>query len=161
MKQVALGRNNWMLIGSVAAGYRAADLMSLVSSAHRNDLDIFVCGKDVLNRLLAGETLYDALRPDVWKQTHPEAIRIYRVDERQARADAKAVKRTRRGSPRTAVSAMRTPWRWWPLTRQSKRTTRKVLGFRTPQGIELGFFYVLGRLPDLAFSRRFRRKGLF
>jgi|688.fasta_scaffold37706_4 hypothetical protein len=105
MKQVALGRNNWMLIGSVAAGYRAADLMSLVSSAHRNDLDIFVCGKDVLNRLLAGETLYDALRPDVWKQTHPEAIRIYRVDERQARADAKAVKRTRRGSPRTADPA--------------------------------------------------------
>ena len=96
MKQVALGRKNWMFIGSVAAGYRAADLMSLVSSAHRNDLDIFVYVKDVLDRLLAGETNYDVLRPDVWKQTHPEAIRIYRTEERQARADAKAVKRARR-----------------------------------------------------------------
>jgi transposase len=96
MKQVALGRKNWMFIGSVAAGYRAADLMSLVSSAHRNDLDIFVYVKDVLDRLLAGETNYDALRPDVWKQANPEAIRIYRVEERQARADAKAVKRARR-----------------------------------------------------------------
>ena len=96
MKQVALGRKNWMFIGSVAAGYRAADLMSLVSSAHRNDLDIFVYVKDVLDRLLAGETNYDALRPDVWKQAHPEAIRRYRVEERQARADAKAVKRARR-----------------------------------------------------------------
>jgi len=96
MKQVALGRKNWMFIGSVAAGYRAADLMSLVSSAHRNDLDIFVYVKDVLDRLLAGETNYDVLRPDVWKQSHPEAIRIYRVEERQARADAKAVKRARR-----------------------------------------------------------------
>jgi transposase len=96
MKQVALGRKNWMFIGSVAAGYRAADLMSLVSSAHRNDLDVFVYVKDVLDRLLAGETNYDTLRPDVWKQTHPEAIRIYRVEERQARADAKAVKRARR-----------------------------------------------------------------
>ena len=96
MKQVALGRKNWMFIGSVAAGYRAADLMSLVSSAHRNDLDIFVYVKDVLNRLLAGETNYDVLRPDVWKQSHPEAIRIYRTEERQARADAKAVKRARR-----------------------------------------------------------------
>ena len=96
MKQVALGRKNWMFIGSVAAGYRAADLMSLVSSAHRNDLDIFVYVKDVLDRLLAGETNYDVLRPDVWKQTHPEAIRIYRIEERQARADAKAVKRARR-----------------------------------------------------------------
>jgi hypothetical protein len=96
MKQVALGRKNWMFIGSVAAGYRAADLMSLVSSAARNDLDVFLYVKDVLDRLLAGETDYDALRPDVWKQSHPEAIRLYRQEERRSRADAKAVKRARR-----------------------------------------------------------------
>jgi transposase len=96
MKQVALGRKNWMFIGSVAAGYRAADLMSLVSSAARNDLDVFLYVKDVLDRLLAGEMDYDALRPDVWKQSHPEAIRIYRQEERRSRADAKAVKRARR-----------------------------------------------------------------
>ena len=71
-------------------------LMSLVSSAHRNDLDIFVSEKDVLDRLLADETNYDELRPAVWKQSHPGAIRIYRIEERQARADAKAVKRARR-----------------------------------------------------------------
>jgi len=96
MKQVALGRKNWMFIGSVAAGYRAADLMSLVSSAARNDLDVFLYVKDVLDRLLAGERDYDALRPDVWKQSHPEAIRIYRQEERRSRAAAKAVKRARR-----------------------------------------------------------------
>ena len=96
MKQVALGRKNWMFIGSVAAGYRAADLMSLVSSAARNDLDVFLYAKDVLDRLLAGEMDYDKLRPDVWKQSHPEAIRIYRQEERRSRADAKAVKRARR-----------------------------------------------------------------
>jgi hypothetical protein len=96
MKQVALGRKNWMFIGSVAAGYRAADLMSLVSSAHRNDLDVFVYVKDVLDRVLAGETSYESLRPDVWKQTHQEAVRVYRQEERLARADAKAVKRARR-----------------------------------------------------------------
>jgi transposase len=96
MKQVALGRKNWMFIGSVAAGYRAADLMSLVSSAARNDLDVFLYVKNVLDRLLTGETDYDVLRPDVWKQSHPEAIRIYRQEERRSRADAKAVKRARR-----------------------------------------------------------------
>jgi len=58
--------------------------------------DIFLSVKDVLDRLLAGETNYDDLRPDVWKQSHPEAIRIYRVEERQARADAKTVKWARR-----------------------------------------------------------------
>jgi hypothetical protein len=96
MKQVALGRKNWMFIGSVDAGYRAADLMTLVSSAVRNDLDVFAYIKDVLDRLLASDADYNALRPDVWKQSHPEAIRVYRVEERLARADAKTVKRARR-----------------------------------------------------------------
>jgi transposase len=96
MKQVALGRKNWLFIGSVDAGYRAADLMTLVSSAVRNDLDVFAYVKDVLDRLLAGEMDYVALRPDVWKQAHPEAIRAYRVEERLARADAKNAKRARR-----------------------------------------------------------------
>ena len=101
MKHVALGRKNWMFIGSVAAGYRAADLMSLVSSAARNDLDVFLYVKDVLDRLLGGEKNYDHLRPDIWKQSHPEAIRIYRQEERRSRADVKAVKRARRRIART------------------------------------------------------------
>jgi transposase len=96
MKQVALGRKNWLFIGSVDAGYRAADLMTLVSSAARNDLDVFQYVKDILDRLLAGEANYEALRPDVWKESHPEAIRLYRVEERRSRADAKAFKRARR-----------------------------------------------------------------
>jgi len=96
MKQVALGRKNWMFIGSVDAGYRAADLMSLVSSAERNDLDVFPYVKDVLYRLLTGETNYESLRPDVWKQAHPEAIRVYRVEERRSRADVQSIKRARR-----------------------------------------------------------------
>jgi transposase len=96
MKQVALGRKNWMFIGSVDAGYRAADLMSLVSSAERNDLDVFPYVKDVLARLLNGDADYESLRPDVWKAAHPEAVRVYRVEERRSRADAQAVKRTRR-----------------------------------------------------------------
>ena len=96
MKQVAIGRKNWLFIGDVEPGYRAADLLTLVSSAVRNDLDVFVYVKEVLDRLLVGETDYDALRPDVWKLTHPEAVRQYRVEERTARADAKATKRARR-----------------------------------------------------------------
>jgi len=96
MKQVALGRKNWMFIGSVAAGYRSANLMSLVSSAARNDLDVCMYMKAVLERLLAGETNYDTLRPDVWKQSHPEALRLYCQEERRSRADARAVKRARR-----------------------------------------------------------------
>ena len=68
--------------------------------AHRKDLDVFAYVKDVLDRLLARETAYRALRPYVWKQTHPEAIRIYGADVWLSRADAKAEKRTRRCAPR-------------------------------------------------------------
>ena len=51
MKQVAVGRKNWLFIGSVAAGERAADFLTLVSSAIRNDLDVWAYSKDVLDQL--------------------------------------------------------------------------------------------------------------
>ena len=96
MKQVALGRKNWLFIGSVPAGQRAADFLTLVSSALRNDLDVWAYIKDVLDRLLAGETDYAALCPDVWRREHPEAIREYRVTERRNRADRKQYRRAAR-----------------------------------------------------------------
>lgn len=96
MKQVALGRKNWLFIGSVDAGYRAATILTLVSTAHRNDLDVWAYLKDVLDQLLAGSTDYRALQADVWKQSHPEHIRTYRADERRDRADAKHLRRARR-----------------------------------------------------------------
>jgi transposase len=96
MKQVAIGRKNWLFVGSVPAGERAADFLTLVSSAVRNDLDVWAYMKDVLDRLLAGETDYAALRPDTWRQTHPEAIRKYRATERRDRADRKQYRRSAR-----------------------------------------------------------------
>lgn len=96
MKQVAIGRKNWMFVGSVAAGQRAADLLTLVSSAVRNDLDVWAYVKDALDQLLAGSTDYDSLRPDRWAQTHPDSIRTYRTQERRERADAKRLRRARR-----------------------------------------------------------------
>ncbi len=102
MKQVAIGRKNWLFIGSVSAGERAADFFTLVSSALRNDLDVWAYVKNVLDRLLAGETDYAALRPDVWCREHPEAIRQYRVTERRDRADRKQYRRAaRRRTPAT------------------------------------------------------------
>jgi transposase len=96
MKQVAIGRKNWLFIGSVAAGERAADFLTLVSSAVRNDLDVWVYIKDVLDQLLAGSTDYEPLRPDLWKLSHPEAARQYRTQERRDRADRKGRRRARR-----------------------------------------------------------------
>jgi len=38
---------------------------------------------------------------------------------------------------------------------KAKLTTRKAFGFRTPQGIEIALFHVLGRLPEPVFAHRF------
>lgn len=96
MKQVALGRKNWLFVGSVAAGVRAANFMTVVSSALRNDLDVWAYVKDLLDQLLAGNTDYHSLRPDIWAQAHPEHIRQYRRDERRDRADRKQFHRALR-----------------------------------------------------------------
>ena len=96
MKQVAIGRKNWLFIGSVAAGARTADLMTLVSSAVRNDLHVWSYIKGVLDALLAGSTDYYSLRPDVWAQEHPDHIRTYRQEERRDRADRKQLRREQR-----------------------------------------------------------------
>ena len=96
MKQVALGRKNWLFVGNVEAGERAAQLMSLVSSAKRHDLDVWFYLKDILERLLAGETDYRTMLPDVWKQSHPEAVREHRAEERRDKAERKQYDRAKR-----------------------------------------------------------------
>jgi transposase len=89
MKQVALGRKAWLFVGNVKAGEQSAKMMTLVSSARRHDLDVGVYIQDVLDQLLAGRTDYEALLPDVWKKSHPEAIRVYRQEERRDKAERK------------------------------------------------------------------------
>jgi transposase len=96
MREVALGRKNWLFVGNVESGERAARLMSLVSSAKRHQLDVWKYLKEVLDLLLAGETDYSKLVPDLWKQEHPEAVRIYREEEARYKSDRKLLDRARR-----------------------------------------------------------------
>ena len=96
MKQVALGRKNWLFAGSVLGGERSAGFLTLVSSAHRNDLDVWVYVNDVLEQLLAGTTDYEPLLPWNWAALHPEAIRQYRVEERRERSVRRAAQRANR-----------------------------------------------------------------
>jgi len=98
MKQIATGRKNWLFIGSVRAGERNAKLMSLVSSAHRHDLDVELYLTDITQQILSGSTDYGSLLPDIWKQSHPDAVRQYRIEERRDKADRSRYQAaTRRG----------------------------------------------------------------
>jgi transposase len=97
MKQVAVGRKNWLFAGSVSGGERTAGFFTLASSALRNDLDVWAYVKDVLDQLLSGLTDYESLLPWKWAESHPESIRQYRVEERRNR---RAHKRTTRAARR-------------------------------------------------------------
>jgi transposase len=48
---LALGRSNWLFAGSLRAGQRAANIMSLIQSAKLNGHDPYHYLKDVLERL--------------------------------------------------------------------------------------------------------------
>lgn len=52
--------------------------------------------KDLLDRLLAGETDYSELVPDTWKHDNPQAIRVYREEESRYKSDRKQLDRARR-----------------------------------------------------------------
>jgi transposase len=105
MKQVAIGRKNWLFLGSLEAGDRAATLLTVISTALRNDLDVWAYLKDVLDQLLGGSTDYHSMRADVWKQAHPEFIRTYRVDERRDAADRRQHRRAERRLAERSLSA--------------------------------------------------------
>jgi transposase len=51
MRPIALGRKNWLFVGSRAAGERAACLMSLIESAKLNGHDAWAYLKDILEKL--------------------------------------------------------------------------------------------------------------
>lgn len=87
MKRIAIGRKNWLFVGSVRAGLRNANIMTLVSSAHRHDLDVQMYLEDVITHLNRGTAKPEQLLPDIWKVSHPEAIRTYRETERRDKAE--------------------------------------------------------------------------
>ena len=72
MRPVAIGRKNWLFVGSQAAGSRAAVLMSLVASCKNNSVEPWAYLEDVLKRLATGESNLDELLPDRWLETHPQ-----------------------------------------------------------------------------------------
>jgi transposase len=51
IRPIAIGRKNWLFVGSAQAGQRAATLMSLIESAKLNGHDAWAYLKDVLDKL--------------------------------------------------------------------------------------------------------------
>jgi transposase len=73
MRPVALGRKNWMLIGSEAAGPKAAAIMSVIETCRRLGIDVRRYLKDVLPQLAQWPLPQVAtLTPLAWLQRQPK-----------------------------------------------------------------------------------------
>jgi len=73
MKPVAIGRKNWLFVGSVEAGSRAAVLMSLVASCKLNQVEPWAYLRECFEKLAGrspGDSLDDLL-PDRRLKDHP------------------------------------------------------------------------------------------
>lgn len=104
LRRVAIGRKNWLFLGSEDAGARTATILSVISSAHRHDLDVWAYLHDVLETLARGPRDLPTLLPDAWKVAHPEHVRTFRAQEKEARAAARRYRRACRRQPqRSAV----------------------------------------------------------
>jgi hypothetical protein len=68
MKRIAIGRKNWLFVGSSAGGKTAAILFTFTSTCHRLGVEPWAYLKDVLTRLptTPKENLPNLL-PDRWQ----------------------------------------------------------------------------------------------
>jgi transposase len=89
VKPVAIGRKNWLFVGSESAGRRAAQHMSLIASCKDNRVEPFAYLRDIFTQLPLGADL-ETLLPDVWLQRHPQhrwTIADQREEERTTKGD--------------------------------------------------------------------------
>ena len=72
MKRIAIGRKNWLFVGSDKGGETAAVLFSFTSTCHRLGINSWTYLQDVLTRLptMPAERLVELL-PDRWQAAHP------------------------------------------------------------------------------------------
>lgn len=76
VRPCAIGRKNWMFLGSDNGGKPAAILYSIMASAKSNQIDPFAYVRDLLVQL-SGNRPDDLseLLSDVWLNSHPDARR--------------------------------------------------------------------------------------
>jgi transposase len=76
VRPVAIGRKNWMFLGSDNGGKAAAILYSVMASAKANQVEPFAYVRDLLVRLSSQPPIdLSGLLPDEWLKMHPEARR--------------------------------------------------------------------------------------
>ena len=98
VRDQAIGRKNWMFLGSAEAGPRAAVLCTVIAGAKRHRLEPWAYLHDVILQLSvdAGPESLARLLPDQWALAHPEHILSHRLEESRQKAQRRDQRRASR-----------------------------------------------------------------
>ena len=98
LRDQAVGRKNWLFLGSDNGGRTAAVIYSLVASAKRHHLDPQAYLTDVLDRLpaITNPLALRELLPDRWGKSHPGHVMQFRRAESAQAAQRRLTRRQRR-----------------------------------------------------------------
>jgi transposase len=93
LRLCAIGRKNWMFLGSDRGGETAAICFSILANAKRYSIEPFAYVRALLITLSSDAVDLEPLLPDAWIAAHPEHVLQYRRDEAEAAANARRRRR--------------------------------------------------------------------
>ena len=102
LRDQAIGRKNWMFLGSAEAGPRAAVLCTIIAGAKRHRLEPWAYLHDVILQLSveASPEILTSLLPDRWALAHPEHVLNHRLEESRQKAQRRDQRRANRRRPK-------------------------------------------------------------
>jgi transposase len=93
LRLCAIGRKNWMFLGSDKGGETAAIYFSILAGAKRHQIEPFAYVRDLLIAISSDQVDWNSLLPDVWIAAHPEHVLKYRREEAEAAASSRRRRR--------------------------------------------------------------------
>ena len=95
----AIGRKNWIFLGSDRGGETAATCFSILANAKRYRIEPFAYMRALLLAFSSEEVDLDSLLPDIWIAAHPEHHQKYGHDEAKAATESRSRRRADRRGP--------------------------------------------------------------
>jgi hypothetical protein len=88
LRDQAIGRKNWLFLGSDEAGPRAAVLCTILAGTKRHRIEPWAYLRDVILQLSVDESPESLARllPDRWALAHPEHVLAHRLAESREKA---------------------------------------------------------------------------
>jgi transposase len=93
LRHQAIGRKNWLFLGSRQAGPRAAVLFTILAGAKRHRIEPWTYLRELLLHLHGDAPRLDEMLPDKWAANHPESVLTYRLEESRRKAAARSSRR--------------------------------------------------------------------